>query len=157
VPSDKGKTNTGGSTNKREPQTAEPRQTAAGLRGDRIERASKATREKNGRFVDTKPCAAKKRCRSRRPRICDEVAPAYPWGKKAWLKRREVTWEYGVCSRTIRRAELKGHLNPSILFGENLYRRDEIEDALEMNRLRLPATGGAHKPAGGHQELPITL
>ena len=41
-----------------------------------------------------------------------------------------------MCSRTIRRAELAGHLNPSVLHREFVYRREEIEQALEESRLR---------------------
>ncbi len=114
------------------------RKPAQEVRDDRIERAVCAAGKHAGQFVGDK---GKRRNRTSCQRVPSylPVPLDYPWGKKRWLKRREITWEYGPCSRTIRRAEIRGHLNPTVLFGDYLYRRDEIERALEHNRLRIAA------------------
>lgn len=114
------------------------------LRIARVERATNAARADDGQFLAAKKhegCEESEkrdeRKKNRTTSTCLPIPHDYPWGKKRWLKRREITWEYGMCSRTIRRVELDGHLNPCVLRGEYLYLREEIEQAIESNRLRV--------------------
>lgn len=64
----------------------------------------------------------------------------YVFHVKPWLTRKEMSWEYPCCSaRTIRELEKRNHLVPRVLLGTYIYKRSEIEAALEESKVREPS------------------
>ena len=64
--------------------------------------------------------------------------PGYPFGRKPWLKRKEVWWEFGLCPRSISRLEQRGQLHARVLMGEYFYDRNEVDAAIRESVLAPP-------------------